>query len=156
MNKTIISLALSVLVVAASGEAVASDRDRGGDRRDRIERHADRGDYRRDHRSHRDRKHYAKRSHRDARHRAHRGHRHDAYRHYDRDRYHGHRAYRHYGHHGHRHYRAPGVNYYRHARGHHCRIRERHFHRGHAYYGTLEAVILGAVALGVIDELLDH
>jgi Ni/Co efflux regulator RcnB len=43
----------------------------------------------------------------------------------------------------------------RHARGHRCRIDYRHYHRGVAYYGDLEDIVLGAIAYGIVREALD-
>ena len=43
----------------------------------------------------------------------------------------------------------------RHHRAHRCRIAHRHYHRGVAYYGDLEAIVLGALAYGIVREAID-
>ncbi len=143
MRSTIMTLAVAGLMFATSADALAGDKKRGEYRYDRIERHADRHYDRKQHKYYRDRKPVHYRAHRKAsRDYGHRGKRH-ASRHY-RDRKYGYRNHRH------------DVRRYYHARGHHCRVRDRHYHNGYAYHGALESIIVGAVALSLIDELLDH
>ena len=59
-------------------------------------------------------------------------------------------AHRHYGHH------KRGYRYLRqHPYGHRCDLRYRHYHGDYAYFGTLEAVLLGLVARELVYEVFD-
>ena len=110
-----------------------------------------------DHRHRGDRYEYDDHDYREHRHRERRRY-HRRYRH---DHYRGHRDYRwvreheHFLYHGrafrHRHgsgawhwHRAPRYRF--HARGHVCDLPYRHRHRGHWYYGTRDAHLIGALA----------
>lgn len=63
--------------------------------------------------------------------------------------------------HAYRHHRGYDRRWHRrhralhHPRGHRCRIARRHLHRGVVYHGSLEDVVLGAIAVGIVLEALD-
>lgn len=130
MKSMILALSLAAALMFSASPAMADRDHRGYDRHDRVERHLKR-DHRRYHRAER---RHAKRYHR------------VSDRHYRRH-YRGYREHRHY---------RPAPRYFRqHAYGHRCGLRYRHYHGHHAYFGTLEAYLLGEVAREIVYQVFD-
>ncbi|MEM7765544.1 MAG: hypothetical protein AAF290_15875 [Pseudomonadota bacterium] len=138
MKMLIAGMALALTLVGVSESADAHPGHDRYDRKDRVERRIDRRIERADRRAwrraeRRAERHYRKRI---------RQYRRVNERHYR----------RHYR--GHRHGVAPRF-YRQHAFSHPCDLRYRHFHGRQAYFGSLEAVLLGEVAREVVYQIYD-